>query len=656
MIKSLLFSVALAAVCLNADAQVARLAPSVRKVAPADGAYAIPIWKVASLEGTDMWGYYTGNDLSDLDVVGVQNIATYSVGYFVPGDALLKGAKIHGMNVPFYSVTNMADVSVWITDDLDNEPLVSKEVDAKSLIGNSFNAIALDEPFAVPETGVYVGVTFTINKATSNGDKYPILCGGETAAKSLYMKIKIGTQEDSWTDYSSKGWGAYGMQLFVSDMNIPDANMYLRAKTVDVATIMPGGEVKLPVALYSSGKNAVNSIDYTVLINDSKETKHLDFATPIEGGFGKTGTAELVFNMPADYGRYTVRLCIDKVNGIDNALVSDTIDVPGKVLYSIVPRKTVVEEFTGTGCGWCPRGWAGMEKLKEKRENFIGIAFHQYNSSDAMYISNYYSRSKLGIGGAPGCSVDRKGLGVDPYYGDGEDIVETFDYYNSSSPEVAVTVSGEFSDYSVNAQAEVQYLIDSDKAYSIAYVLTADSLTGTTTAWRQSNYYASYSAASVGNDPYLVPFCSGGKYGSSSISGLVFGDVAIGSSYSKAGVNLAPSVAGEVVAGSKASTSYTIDLPTKVALRDAIKWNKVYIVALVVAPDGTIANAAKAQVTNWDEVIEIVAADIDGVRSDDAGAAEVARYNVNGQRIDAPQKGLNIVKLADGTIRKVMVK
>lgn len=35
---------------------------------------------------------------------------------------------------------------------------------------------------------------------------------------------------------------------------------------------------------------------------------------------------------------------------------------------------------------------------------------------------------------------------------------------------------------------------------------------------------------------------------------------------------------------------------------------------------------------------------------------EVARYNANGQRLNAPERGLNIIKFSDGTVKKVMVK
>ena len=35
---------------------------------------------------------------------------------------------------------------------------------------------------------------------------------------------------------------------------------------------------------------------------------------------------------------------------------------------------------------------------------------------------------------------------------------------------------------------------------------------------------------------------------------------------------------------------------------------------------------------------------------------EVARYSVNGQRLSAPTKGLNIVKYSDGSVKKVTVR
>lgn len=50
-----------------------------------------------------------------------------------------------------------------------------------------------------------------------------------------------------------------------------------------------------------------------------------------------------------------------------------------------------------------------------------------------------------------------------------------------------------------------------------------------------------------------------------------------------------------------------------------------------------------------------------GIESIDAegdadAVMEIARYNMNGQQIDAPQKGVNIIRYSDGQTKKVFVK
>ena len=94
-------------------------------------------------------------------------------------------------------------------------------------------------------------------------------------------------------------------------------------------------------------------------------------------------------------------------------------------------------------------------------------------------------------------------------------------------------------------------------------------------------------------------------------------------------------------------------MPTKTTLKAAINNNEVYAVVLVIANDGTIANAARAKVTS-------APADSDdpdtGIQNISTDSQEVARYNAAGQLINAPQKGMNIIKHADGKTSKVIVK
>lgn len=646
--KKFFVSLALAAFCVFANAQVVipvqkgkgLLKKSSEKIIINNPSKVAPK-KAASLEGTTKWGYFLG-DIDETGGIGIGSAATFYAGYFVPGDGILKGSSINGVNLPVYATTNLTNLSIWISEDLETD-LVNQRIDAKTLTPNSFNAIALDEPFAIPEGGVFVGVKLTVPKVEDEADAFPIACGGNAYFYSLILKFSSANGSEDWADYSGD-FGSFAMQLFCSGLTQSDRHAYFSAAST--ATTLPGAEVSIPAIISSDGKEDVRSIDYTIEINGNKIFKHMDLAAPIAGGFGQTGSVILNFTAPEACGTYTAKISIEKINGDTNDASENVLSVTNKVVSRAAVRKTVVEEFTGTGCGWCPRGWAGMELMKETKENFIGIAFHQYNGSDPMYVANYYNPYFLGINGAPGCAMDRKLLGIDPYYGTSESIIDDFDYCNAMLPDVDVTVSGTFNDdyTAVDITANVEYLTDGD-SYTVAYVLTADGLSGTTTLWKQTNYYAQYSAI---GDPLIDPFCNGGEYGTSSVA-LTYNDVMIGSSYNEFGTeNLAPALSGEVKAGVMSTGTYTVNMPTKAILKNAINNNEVYAVALVIASDGTIANAAKAKVTtsNGNTSIE----------SSVANAKEIARYNVAGQMIPSPQKGLNIIRLSDGKTLKVIVK
>ena len=60
----------------------------------------------------------------------------------------------------------------------------------------------------------------------------------------------------------------------------------------------------------------------------------------------------------------------------------------------------------------------------------------------------------------------------------------------------------------------------------------------------------------------------------------------------------------------------------------------------------------------WNKFKMIVEQEVNAVESveTDVQVEETERYNVSGQRISTPQKGINIVKMSDGTTRKVMCK
>ena len=57
----------------------------------------------------------------------------------------------------------------------------------------------------------------------------------------------------------------------------------------------------------------------------------------------------------------------------------------------------------------------------------------------------------------------------------------------------------------------------------------------------------------------------------------------------------------------------------------------------------------------WKDFFNI-ATDIKNVSNTSSSATESARYSTDGTRLASPQKGINIIRMSDGTVKKVLVK
>ena len=75
----------------------------------------------------------------------------------------------------------------------------------------------------------------------------------------------------------------------------------------------------------------------------------------------------------------------------------------------------------------------------------------------------------------------------------------------------------------------------------------------------------------------------------------------------------------------------------------------------VYVPIGTFGDYWLSEFGYFEYIVEFDATGIDKVTTSN-GAKELSRYSVNGQRLSAPAKGLNIVKYSDGSVKKVVVQ
>lgn len=476
--------------------------------------------------------------------------------------------------------------------------------------------------------GLFVGYNY---KQKSNN--YPIGVSSKVEGPFyIYANIpasKGGNGED-WYQINSGGYGL-SIQLIVEGDFAPNA---VRPLDFGEFTVVKGKSKNVAVSLWNIGSK-LTSIDYTIALDGKAGAEqHLDFGKDF--GLGGTHSVEIPFAAASELGASTVTLTITKVNGEENACVKNSAT---GTLYTVereFVKRSVVEQFTGTGCGNCPSGHVAMHNMHNLYgDQFIGIALHQFNSSDPMYNASY----DLGFTGAPQCMVNRSSGVLAPY----EQMPEVL---KASLDEIAltdVTVTGTFAeeDTKVNATASVESLVAGD--YNIAFMLTADGLTGTTKSWKQSNYFCKgggryNSQASMPDDLKFL-----WDMGSSYVE--TYNDVLIASSYVSSNNK---ATLPTLVANGTVSSEYTMKMPTKVALKKALKLDQIYVVALLLdKKTGAIVNAGRARVTGSTGIEDVTTG---------SEATVVARYNVNGVQIAAPVKGINIVKMSDGTTRKVLVK
>ncbi|UPS44686.1 hemin-binding protein [Prevotella sp. E15-22] len=597
-------------------------------------------YKYAESNVQQNWWGYVNNDTEKAGL-GVRATDTYHCAIFIPGNhAVAAGKTIKAVRFGLVA-QNATDTKVWLASSL---PSAINESNTLQIVNVPDSKIGSDNievdltPYAIPEGGVYVGYSFTIVKANTQNDQYPILTTGSDAPNALIIRTDQAVTQ--WSDMYGQGFGSLFLQVLLEG-EFAD-NTATAADFGPLYTIL-GESTTANVAITNAGGTALSSIDYTITTDGVPSAEqHVNLTAPIQ--FNATGTISITIPADATAGSKVKTFNITKVNGNANSKADVGAKFTLYTLPELVNRNVVVEEFTGTACGWCPRGLIGMENLRKAYgDRFVGIGLHQYNSSDAMYIApNAYA--SISFEGAPSCRINR-GAEMDPYYGTNESILDDFAAEMAVPALAKVNVSGtaDADLTTVEAKAEVEALVDNSK-FTLEFVVIGDGLTGTGSAWNQANYYYQYNASQLPAD--LSIFGTGGKHGKSSITGWVFNDVALCSSY-VGGSNKAPAL-GNLAAGEKKEVEYTLTLPVKTTLKNALQSDQLYVIALVVDQNKKIANAAKTK-------IEV--ADPSGIETIETASSQVEGfYTLDGKRLSAPVKGMNVIKMSNGTTRKVVIR
>ncbi len=534
-------------------------------------------------DGTNTWWGYV-KDNTKRHGLGTGSVGTMNQCILLSkSNSAVVDKTIKAVRFYLRSTTDIKDLKVWVSSTLpataDKANILVQDVDLSTMQGGDEsedfnglpNVVELSTPYTMTSSrNVYVGYSFTVTSVNAQSGQYPIvLCDEEGVTGSSYLKYS-----SQWE--AGQSYGPLDLKVLLEGEF--SQNAITPSSPGEVIAAL-GNEATVSIPFTNVGSAAITSIDFT--ISDAQGTgteQHYDLPEAFPY-YGVSATFKIPVKAGSEIGSEEKTLTITKVNGQANEAAYNSTTFTLTTLSKIVPRGIAVEEFSGTGDGWCPRGFIGMEKMRKEFGNaFVGIDIHAYNSIDPMYISTY---DQVTFGGSPSCRLNR-GPEIDPYYGSGNDVFDDFRAAMAIPAKAGVTVSGEWNADStkITAKAEIEALVDGE--YAIEYVLIADSLTGTTNAWKQSSYYYQYTPDQLPADLAFLP-----ALGSSYFT--VFNDVAI--AVAKQTETTAP---GNLTIGQVVENTYTLGLPTKSELLEAIKKGEVAVVALLINKDNNmIENAAK---------------------------------------------------------------
>ncbi|RMG88176.1 MAG: T9SS C-terminal target domain-containing protein [Bacteroidetes bacterium] len=363
--------------------------------------------------------------------------------------------------------------------------------------------------------------------------------------------------------------------FFVDDVNFSHEPAMLNDLDASLTAInapmmsLAGTQVTVGGTVRNIGNNPITSMDVTW-------SNGVDDATMSLTGLNIPTWGEYTFEhdtpLTLEPGDNPLILTVTNVNGgVDE---DDTNNALTTTISGVTPapnRKVVIEEGTGTWCGWCPRGTVFIETMLERYpDHFIPIAVH---NGDPMVNAEY--NASLGITAFPSMSNERtETFG----FGAVSDVENRFLTRVQMMPPASVSSSVAYDPATGSATffTEATAMQTVSGNYRLAIVLTEDNVTGTGSGYAQVNYYSGGAQGPMGGYealPNPVPAAQ-----------MVYDHVGrelVGGFNGVAGSLPADMTMGETY-------YYTFD---PVTLDPAWDVNEMHIVTLVLNPQGQIVNA-----------------------------------------------------------------
>ena len=581
--------------------------------------------------------HYAGycDDNANARSVTAGRAQAYDLAMFV-NDPSLKGMKVKGLRISAPRNTTVAQYTGWLSNGLslklvDGVKVADADITSKAGDVVSGHAeIMFDETYEIGEEGFFAGYTIPVTD-----EEAPMMVSNDNMGGGFWLHTSSALR--SWTDLSSAG--------------SPCIELILEGQQENAATIIlpknsyakKGEPIFVNATLYNHGTSTLTKGEYTYEINGVTNSATLE--SYLSGDhWGRSINIAIELPSIAEAGAYPLTINLTKVNDADNQDVAPTSTGMVNVMDFVPVHRVLIEEYTGTWCGWCTRGLVAMRLLAEALgDDFIGVAYH---NGDPMEVTSNYPSP---VAGFPSAWIERA-YDVDPYYGfdqEGFGTKYAVEYLMSQLAVVDLNVKAEWADESrteLKANVESNFVMNAlGSDYGIEVMLIEDDMYGPAgTDWDQHNYYATM-GEQYGNEPNLGPLCDM----PSTIEGYHFNDVLVATS------GVIDGLPESIAANTTNDFEYTfgdIDYIMNTSYEPLIQdKDKLHVVAIIVEKaTGKVLNAAKAHVGN---------SAVNEISENDKVVESTLYYDLTGRMVNNPSSGIyvKVVRYTDGSQRSFKV-
>ena len=603
-----------------------------------------------------------------LGAFGLPGYNPTEMGQLIPASyyEAYAGSKIVGLRFLTLNSTNMTPAIYVASGSNLYLAAQGKEITTKASPINkdqtafeqNWNEVTFDQPYTI-ESGsdaLMVGFAYTQSSNKSGGsyaqECYPFLVG-QNSDQNAVICANVDLGEGAGWQGVNANYCMCVQLILEKEGGFPDDLSMLGAYTNSM--VKPSD--KLPIQFYVKNLGSKEAEgEFSVSIDD-QELGSFKAEKLIGTASSELGVNVDLASLNLAAGPHTVGVKVKSVNGEEPVgnLTDDAAYAQFRVYTNSTDRQyNLVEHFTSWTCVYCPYGYESLRELQKQRDDVAWVAIHGDQSADnpdPHTLADASPITQYSISGFPSFNLNRFNVGgsmigvgmpsTDPTK-NAEQFSKILDLEKDMAPaQLTLDMKSNFElaekpnlqDSKLTITVTGKGVKDASKVLNNAVLglyITEDGLTGKQYGKNGNSWYSKYN-----HDNTLIAIATENPWGD------------------------------EIVwDGDNFEKTYEITIPKKtVSYTTGKTLNAVAFVSLpfVIEQDGK--NYYNGDIDNvWVNqcfFMDINKGETTGIKTingADSNATVVARFAADGTQISAPVKGVNILKMSDGTTRKVMVK